>query len=282
MTRTTSTRTRSIVAVGLAAALALPAAALAPPAAASGPRAAEETKQDTAKKDEAAEGDKPAEASKKIPYKPPRRGAPKARVGGGSRGPGDALPALFLLLPEDAGATVEERPALFFYLSRPTALPLEVAITAEKEADPIVELKFEGEKRAGIHRLDLKKNEARLKVGTKYDVGIACIVDAAEGSKNIFAGGKIERIEPPASLAAELARATVPADRARIYAANGIWVEALSTLGDAVDKAAAEKPTRELRADLLRQAGFTVTVKPDAAKSFVEELALPEEKPRAR
>jgi len=48
-------------------------------------------------------------------YNPPRRGSPRAKVGGGLRG-ATALPTLLALAPDHLAQTVSARPALFWYI----------------------------------------------------------------------------------------------------------------------------------------------------------------------
>ena len=67
-------------------------------------------------------------------------------------------------------------------------------------------------------------------------------------------GGALQRVEPGAALAADLAAAS-PAHRSRIQARNGLWYDALDTVSD-LER---EEPGEDLRADrtaLLRAVGL--------------------------
>jgi len=57
-------------------------------------------------------------------YRPPLRGAPGGRVGGGTRGIGDEFITLLVLAPNHVGLTVQGQPTLYWYLSKPTNLRL--------------------------------------------------------------------------------------------------------------------------------------------------------------
>ncbi len=46
-------------------------------------------------------------------YKPPIRGAPATRVGGGTRGPGDKRPSVRVLAPNHVGFTTRAQPELY-------------------------------------------------------------------------------------------------------------------------------------------------------------------------
>ena len=50
-------------------------------------------------------------------YKPPLRGAPASRVGGGSRGVRTEMPRLYVLAPPDIGFTTRAKPDLFWFAS---------------------------------------------------------------------------------------------------------------------------------------------------------------------
>ncbi|MBI3988964.1 MAG: DUF928 domain-containing protein [candidate division NC10 bacterium] len=81
---------------------------------------------------------KPPTAAAMPVYKPPVRGAPGGRVGGGTRG-GDKSPMLYVLAlaPDHTGLTVQEQPALFWYLSGETTYPVEVTIIKNQAIEPL-------------------------------------------------------------------------------------------------------------------------------------------------
>src|SRR5512134_1193228 len=54
-------------------------------------------------------------------YKPPLRGAPRGRIGGGTRGTGLDSLALSVLAPDHSGLTIREQPSLYWIISNPTA-----------------------------------------------------------------------------------------------------------------------------------------------------------------
>jgi len=76
-------------------------------------------------------------------YTPPQRGAPSRRVGGSSRGAGDALPAVMILAPDHVGLTTSESPSLYWYLSKPTTVRVEVTLVDEKGETPLIEYAIE-------------------------------------------------------------------------------------------------------------------------------------------
>jgi hypothetical protein len=79
------------------------------------------------------------------------------------------------------------------------------------------------------------------------------VVDPEHRSKDVLAGGAIERVASPEALAAKL-----PSDdkRKAAYAESGIWYEAIATLSDLVEAAPQDKALHQQRASLLEQAGL--------------------------
>src|SRR5690348_12331481 len=60
-------------------------------------------------------------------YKPPVRGAPGGRVGGGSRGDSQTF-QLSVLAPSHTGQTIHEQPVLFWYVSKALTSPIEFTL----------------------------------------------------------------------------------------------------------------------------------------------------------
>ena len=84
---------------------------------------------------------------------------------------------------------------------------------------------------------------------------VSLVVDTERRSKDIMAGGAIERVASPAALSAKL-----PSDDKRkaayAYAESGIWYDAIATLSDLVEAAPQDKALHQQRASLLEQAGL--------------------------
>ena len=66
-------------------------------------------------------------------YKPPARGKPRTRVGGGVRG-GENAPSLQVLVPEHIGQTLSDQPSLFWYVDGPPPENTVVVFTLIDEA----------------------------------------------------------------------------------------------------------------------------------------------------
>lgn len=135
-----------------------------------------------------------AMAQKKAPpklYKPPLRGAPVSRVGGGIPGPGDNKPSLHVLAPSHTGFTLVEQPDLYWYLSKRAQHPIEIIINDEINVEPMLEFRLNPPIQAGLHRIQLAKHGTRLLPGTTYEWFVSIVTDSEDPSQEIVAGDMI-------------------------------------------------------------------------------------------
>jgi hypothetical protein len=188
-------------------------------------------------------------------YKPPLRGAPGGRVGGGTRGaPGRDIFVLSVLAPDHTGLTMREQPSLFWFISNDTSLPVELAVVDPNATDPVLETRIASPVKRGVHRVRLADYGVRLVPGVAYQWAVTVIPDAARRSRDILASGTIERVEP-GDLAPKLAAASNE-ERAAVYAEAGIWYDALEAVSDLIERAPGDATPRSYRAALLTQAGL--------------------------
>jgi hypothetical protein len=200
-------------------------------------------------------GAQAAETSGVPVYKPPFRGAPSSRVGGGSRGISDSLPKIAVLAPDHTGYTTQEQPVLYWYLSKPVAIRLEITISDDKTVQPLLEKRLEIPAKAGIQSLNLKDYGVHLKPGTEYSWFVGLVSDAKQRSSDVIAGGTIERREPTAALKAKLAK-TSPKQIPFVYAEEGFWYDSIATLSGLIAAHPEDPALRQQRAALLEQVGL--------------------------
>jgi hypothetical protein len=199
---------------------------------------------------------KPVAPAAAVVYKPPLRGAPGGRVGGGTRGTGrEAAFVLSVMAPDHTGLTSTEQPPLYWFISAPTSHPVEVTIVDSQETQPLLELRLDPPVAAGVHRVSLADRGVRLRAGVIYQWYVAVVPDSAHRSKDILAGGAIERVEPPADVSARLPRAA-KTELPQLFAGAGLWYDAVAALGDLLEAAPRDRMLLEERAALLRQAGL--------------------------
>jgi hypothetical protein len=195
-----------------------------------------------------------AAAAEMPEYIPPVRSAPGGRVGGSTRGSG-APPTLSALVPDHTGLTIQEQPTLYWYLSKSTSYPIEFTIIDDRAIQPLLERRLSGPLQPGVQRLRLAEYGMRLSVGVPYRWSVALVVDPGNRSRDVIAGGAIERIAPPAELHAKLARAG-KTRAPYIYAETGLWYDALTAISDLIDAAPNDRLLRQERASLLEQIGL--------------------------
>ena len=195
-------------------------------------------------------------------YQPPLRGAPGGRVGGGTRGIGEELVALFALAPNHVALTVQEQPVLYWYLSKPAKYPIELTITIEKDTQPLLEKSIPLPSRSGIYSLRLSDFDIRLSRGTQYRWFLALVPDPNRRSRDIVAGAIIERVETPETLRSRLLKANRE-EISNIYAEAGMWYDALMAISNLIDEAPGNPAFHKHRAALLEQVGLSAVAQYD-------------------
>jgi hypothetical protein len=194
-------------------------------------------------------------------YKPPVRGAPGGRVGGGTRGVAGAAktgpPQTFILsvvAPDHTGQTVEEQPILYWYLSKPISMPIEFTLT-DDEINPIVELFLTPPHHGGMQRIKLADHGVRLELGKAYKWFVSVVADPKRRSKDILAGGAIERVVTGDTLLPKLEQASLP-ERPHVLAEAGLWYDAISAISEMIETNPSDHRLRQQRAALLGQVGL--------------------------
>ncbi|HVH80495.1 MAG TPA: DUF928 domain-containing protein [Stellaceae bacterium] len=195
-------------------------------------------------------------------YKPPLRGAPGGRVGGGSRSAvksAAALPIIDVVAPADhTGETATATPTLYFYVSGPVPFPTQLTIAAPLRAAPVLEVTIASPPARGLYTLRLADYRAQLDPGIIYTWSVSAIVDAQHWSHNVVASATILRVTPTAS---DLA-AKSPVARAAFLGDSGLWYDAVAAAFDAqsLDHRAALD-------ELLAEVGLNEAVSVDRAVS---------------
>jgi len=205
--------------------------------------------------------EKKTETSAVVPisYKAPLRGAPATRVGGGTRSLAQNRVALSVLAPNETGFTTHEQPTLYWYVSQALDVPVELTISSteplEAASKPALEIVLRPPVRKGMHALSLAEHGVILKPGIDYQWFVAAVGNAAQRSNDVIAGGTIKRVAQDDGIQARLKQAPA-ASRPALYAAEGVWYDAIEELSSLI---AAQPDNRELRAQraaLLEQVGL--------------------------
>lgn len=185
-------------------------------------------------------------------YKPPLRGAPASRVGGGTRGL-NAHTVLTVLAPDHAGQTIQSQPTLYWYFDGPANMPLEVTINDPKSVKPILEQQLQAPAKPGVYSLSLADYGVVLQPGVEYEWFVALVPDSNQRSNDVLSGGVIKRVEADTTLQQSLSQSDKTA-QARIYAEHGLWYDSIEALSEQIDSGADN--LREQRAMLLKSEGL--------------------------
>ncbi len=187
---------------------------------------------------------------------PSSLGGPPVRTeGGGTRSAGGApLPWLKVLAPDHVALTTQAQPILFWFQSEPSTAGFQITVTEAGKARPVLKIKLDDAKQAGIRALPLSRHAVTLTAGVKYRWNVVLIPDPANHSKDVLASGVIQRVEAP-ELSAKVSQAS-PRDRALLYADAGYWYDSLQSISTAISADPKDSSLREMRNSLLRQVGL--------------------------
>lgn len=198
-------------------------------------------------------------------YKPPLRGAPASRVGGGTRGTGEANFVLNVLAPDHTGYTTQAQPTLYWYASGPSIAKVEVTVIAEVAERPVLSQDLNLTS-GGVQSFDLSKHGVTLKPDIEYEWFVSAVPDPTQRSKDVTSGGTIKRVSPDPAVQARVAAAgerQVP----MVYAEAGLWYDAIDALSRLIERHPGDAELHAERALLLDQVGLPAAASYDKADS---------------
>jgi len=202
-----------------------------------------------------------ATSQEKPAYTPPRRGAPRTRVGGGTRSGGDQAVVLQVLAPEHTGLTMQTQPTLYWYASRAIDGNVEFVLTERDAVTPAWRQHIDGGIEAGIQAFSLKNAGLELATGVTYQWSVAVTHRSGQRARDVVAIGTVERIADAPLAGTPLANPSAdPTDQAAALAANGIWYDAIQILCESIHAGTRQESDsvamRRYRHDLLEQVGL--------------------------
>jgi hypothetical protein len=193
----------------------------------------------------------------KLVYKPPLRGSPAGRVGGGTRGMTERESfSLQVLAPDHIGFTVHDQPSLYWYVSKPIPHPIELTVIERNAVEPLIEKVVKGPERGGIQAIRLADYGLHLRRNVPYKWFVTLVTDPDHRSKDIMAGGIITLVEPPPSLLAKL-KVAGNNNAPYVYAEEGLWYDALEAISRMIDGSPTNADFRKQRVSLLGQVGLS-------------------------
>jgi hypothetical protein len=188
-------------------------------------------------------------------YAPPKKLSPRARVGGRLRGTEGPDPEVQAIVPDHVGFTVQQTPTLNWFLSKPTSDKVTFTLTNTESIKPLYEGTLPSPRQEGFQAIDLKVLGLTLEPDVQYRWHVAVERDPDSHSKDIVAGGIIERCEFTACL---MIRPNLSCNQESV-AHNmraGFWYDAMGCLCKLIDGDPQDSSLRRLRAHLLKQVGL--------------------------
>lgn len=189
-------------------------------------------------------------------YTPPKKLQPRARIGGTLRGTDGAETEIVALVPDHVGLTVKQTPTLNWFLSKPTPHPLKFTINDDRKVRPIYEGSLPTPSAAGVQSIDLKSLGLALEPNVQYRWFVSASPNPESPSRDIVAGGMIERCEFSECLTITSVNVTCDRDSVRTNALIGFWYDAMGCVCSLIEKDPTDSSLRRLRAALLRQVGL--------------------------
>ncbi|MEO7940626.1 MAG: DUF928 domain-containing protein, partial [Burkholderiaceae bacterium] len=175
--------------------------------------------QTQAKTQETKPVDSKSEDATTIVYKPPMRGAPARRVGGATRGDGDKDLVLQVLAPEQTGLTEQAQPTLYWYVSKPATMAVELTLIADAAETPVLARNV-SVTQAGVQSVDLAQLGITLRPDTDYEWFVSVVPDTGRRSKDLTSGGVIRRVSVDPGVQSR-ASAAGASGAPRVYAEAG-------------------------------------------------------------
>jgi Domain of Unknown Function (DUF928) len=196
------------------------------------------------------------------PPTPPKDPAPGGRIKGGAKRGLCATVKLDLtaLVPYTQeppsitnvwGLTTEAHPTFWFYVpySQKVNYPVKFVLQDEKE-NKVYEKAIALPKQPGVIGVALPTNESELTVNQRYRWFFTVNCDNGKQSPPVYVEGVVKRVNLSPDIVQKLKTAT-PAQQFAIYAENGIWHEALTTLAQMRQKNPEDAKLRSQWQDLL-------------------------------
>lgn len=194
-----------------------------------------------------------------VRYTPPKRPGFKRSDGTGTReGPlrlcgKGSIASFTALAPADhPGETISARPNLFWYLSSRQTVELKLMESGVRNPVFVQTVRVD---KPGIVSLQLPNTAPELRIEKDYRWSIAVMCE--DGTKDALTVAAIRRVVPTPALKQQLAIAKSDRELAQVYAAQGLWYDALLLLSKAVAADPTNRSHRDRLLSLLDQAGFT-------------------------
>ena len=138
--------------------------------------------------------------------------------------------SLTVLAPiSHVGKTVSKQPTFAWFVPDAKSYPMEFTLYEYNSNGKPEEIKsFKLSSKPGIMKYSIPKNQLNFSVGKRYRWQIALLCDPNNPSKDLSAEAELEIAQIPNNLASQIAQTTNSIQKARIYAEEGFWYDALA------------------------------------------------------
>ena len=190
-------------------------------------------------------------------YAPPKKFAPRARVGGELRGTDGKDGEVVAIVPDHVALTIKKNPSLNWFISKPTTHDVIFTLVDTRYIKPLHEGPITPPKADGIYTIDLKAMGLALEPDVQYRWYVSVIRDPSTHAKDTVAGGMIERCEFSACASdRDLVLTCASAEDVMKNARAGLWYDAMGCLCNLIDASPKDDKLRRLRARLLKDVGL--------------------------
>jgi hypothetical protein len=159
------------------------------------------------------------------------------------------------LAPAEVGQTIDPQPTLYYFVPERTLQPIEITISSRFEIDPLLEQRIEPPLEAGIHALSLADHGVELTPGTAVDWSLTLVREEGRPTANPTTRARLELVAEEPELVAAL-EATPSEHAANIYAAHGLWYDAIDALSTFIEQHPDVATLHERRAALMDAQGL--------------------------
>jgi len=185
-------------------------------------------------------------------FKPKNLGAPKIRVGGGTRSSLLSGPSVYVFAPEQAGYTVHSQPDLYWYVSGAVDAPIDLEISAN--TGTLLKTRVNASGHSGLQVWKLADYQVQLQPEVQYRWQVSIAADPQQNAANLSAHAGV--IYAPASTALQTSlEQAAPLSRAQLYAEDGDWYDAFATL-QATAQTTSDANIMDIRKQFLEQVGL--------------------------
>ncbi len=190
-------------------------------------------------------------------YIPRKTDAPRARLGGQTRGVEAGAPVLIALVPDHIAFTVKNDPTLCWYQSLHTSRLMVLTVVDSRGIRPILEQALPSPGRHGIQCLKPRTYGVEFRVEESYRWYVTVVMDPSRPSLDVVAGGMIERISLDEACALGMPCPTSSCDTDGIYryAESGLWYDAIACLVELIEQDSEKETLRRMLDHLLHQSG---------------------------